>query len=197
MTKLGLLFLLCAVGCGDNGVPAGGEPDLSAAADLATSGGGGDLKMSNGGDMAYNPPLDAGPLSCGTGTCTTNQVCCAVRSDGGFSGASCTAANACGGNDLPIECRGPEYCGGKPCCLTLVNRMPQSILCTAAQTDCSPALDTTGSGKTRLCHTSADCTAGAPTTGFPDCCSGMQGGVQQQFCFNKGFTSFVPGITCP
>ena len=192
-------------GCGSNptspaddgGSGGGGGSDLAVITDSSVApvdqAGGGPTDLT-----VYNPPSDAGAFTCGNDNCNLQtQVCCVtLPNDTGVGGGGACATKGQCTNGLPVSCGGPENCGGKPCCLTLVSKTPKDISCVAAQTDCVPNLDLTASGKTRLCHVDADCTAGASGTMYPDCCSGMQGGVEQHFCFNKGFAG-VFNFKCP
>jgi hypothetical protein len=138
--------------------------------------------------MTYVPWVDGGPFMCGATTCGPGTTCCVRMGDGG---TTATCETSCAG--LTVECQGPQHCGGNPCCLTLSSQMPQSIACTNAQTACPPNLDVMGNGMTRLCNVDGDCTAGASSTSYPDCCTVNN----QRFCFNKQFVGFVPGATCP
>ena len=204
LVTLASLALVIA-GCGSDPISTtpdaggGGTTDLSGNAVVDAAGGSQDLShMTAPPDLiGYSPPSDGGTLMCGTQSCTpATQVCCVKVADGGMGGSgSCVASGACTGG-LPVQCAGTEYCGGNPCCLALSNKMPTGISCETAQTGCVPNIDLSGNGKTRLCHTSADCIAGAPSnTNFKDCCTGSFGGVSQQFCFNSLLAGAI-GATC-
>jgi hypothetical protein len=76
---------------------------------------------------------------------------------------------------------------------------PQSVTCTAAPSACPNNLGLMG-GSTRLCHTSADCTAANPNTMFGDCCVTSYNGQPFEFCFSQQYAqiamNFGVTITC-
>jgi hypothetical protein len=196
------IFAVLIVGCGSDPIATtdgggGGNDGPAVVADLSGSG---SVDQAPGGPpdlTTYVPPTDGGKFTCGTESCNpATQVCCVkLPNDAGVGGGgSCVATGQCS-SGLPVQCGGPEFCGGKPCCLTLANKMPKDITCSAAQTDCAPNIDLSGSGKTRLCHVDTDCTAGAANTAYPNCCKGTQGGVEQHFCFSKAF-AMIAGFDC-
>jgi hypothetical protein len=195
MKKTWLVLAVLMAGCGND---SGTTPDLGA-------GEGGDLAAPTGGDLAatvhdmtpprdlfYIPSTDGGPFKCGSQVCGAGTMCCI-----GASGASCETS--CGDAGLPVQCSGPEFCGGNPCCVTLENRVPKGVFCTSAQTDCVPGFDSMFmNGMTRACHGDIDCTAGAAGTQAGSCCTASLGGMSQQICFNKTLASFTQGaINCP
>jgi hypothetical protein len=137
----------------------------------------------------------SGPFMCGNMTCNGGTKCCVVGTGGG---ATATCTNNCQDGGLSVECRGPQHCGGNPCCATIMGMSASNIRCTTAPTQCPPDFNLqTQSGDTRLCNYDADCTNGAPSTTYKDCCTGTMQGQTQRFCFDKSFAAFVPGLTCP
>ena len=108
----------------------------------------------------------------------------------------------CMAGNLKIACDGPAQCGGNPCCLTVKNLLggptPQDIVCGMGPTDCAPALDLLAQKLiSRRCAMDADCTAGAPMTQLPTCCTGAFGGQSIRFCASAFIAGLAMGkITC-
>jgi hypothetical protein len=123
-------------------------------------------------------------MSCGAGT-----VCC-------VTGTTPACAASCP-SGFVAQCRGPENCGGNPCCINVTAGWKvHDVSCTTALTDCPPMIDlTAGSGQNRACHTDGDCTVGAPKTNLPNCCTNTM--TAQHVCFNAGAVGFIQGFTCP
>jgi hypothetical protein len=142
------------------------------------------------GDLAYAPLVDGGGFKCGTASCGGGNVCCVV-------GTTPMCQSSCPDGGFVAQCRGPQDCGGNPCCVTLQNNYSiHDVSCAHAQTDCVPSVDTTtGSGQDRACNVDGDCTAGAPGTNLPNCCTNSSTG--QHVCFNRLALVLVPGFTCP
>jgi hypothetical protein len=187
-------FALLLAGCSSSGGGTGTSP-----ANPTTVPSGGAVDLGAGADFSSSKQPESGGLACGSATCAPTQVCCVSVADGGVAtGEACAAPGSCTGG-YPIQCRGPEQCGGNPCCLNINTGAPTGISCTSAATECKPALDVfTRTGKTRLCHVDADCTAGAQGTILNACCTGKQGGLTQQFCFSKTLADLSMGaVTCP
>ena len=189
-----VLFLFLAA-CGSSGIAPNGNPDDGTSSD---GGGGGDASVDMAmplTDMAmYQPPTDAAGLMCGMNPpCTGNNICC-VKAVGDGGTANCAAA--CPGG-VQIQCVGPGNCGGDPCCLTIANMAPQSILCGKTPKSCVPNFNASGSGMTRLCSVDGDCTAGGVMTMYNQCCHYTQGQMTK-ICFNASFVAFTQGqIACP
>ena len=190
---------MCALliaGCGgDNGTAdsGGGGQDLSASAQDLTTGGQPDLTSKPLTDMAYTPSTDGGPFTCGgAGNCAAQGKMCCVSA----GGPACMTSCADGG--FPVQCSGPEFCGGDPCCVTVTNGSPTSVACTTDPKACMPNFNfSTFSGMTRACHADVDCTAGGITTNYPDCCT-VTGSNGQRICFNKAVAAGSMGrLTCP
>jgi len=181
------LVLLAACGGGASG-PDGAAADLSIPAPAR------DLAMAL---PDLRQPVDLAGFSCGTQSCGPGTFCCVTQGPGVPQG-SCAASCADGG--VPVQCRTPADCSGNPCCLTLKNNNPESVLCGHGASDCDTMFSGSGSsasGTTRLCRNGADCTAGIPNTNFPDCCTTMRQGISQQFCFNAQLVGLTTGVTCP
>ncbi|HZS38424.1 MAG TPA: hypothetical protein VFF06_16430 [Polyangia bacterium] len=189
--KTALCALVLAAGCGSSNPTftddAGNTLDLSQNMSLP--------------DLSQPPSDLAGAFVCGSqGVCMGGTVCCVSAGAGGQPSGVCQAS--CGDAGVPVSCRGPDNCGGDPCCVTIANNVPQSVACTSAPTACPTMYTFSGSmissGQTRLCHTNNDCTSGLSNTQYPDCCTAMMGGVTQQFCFSAGLASLSGGkVTCP
>jgi hypothetical protein len=109
-------------------------------------------------------------------------------------------ASSCPDGGFTAECKGPENCGGDPCCITIGSGFNvQSVACATSASGCAPAINAaTQSGTDRACHVDADCIAGLPTMPapqLPDCCT--NGATGQHVCFNKSLLGVVQGWTCP
>jgi hypothetical protein len=190
-----VLWVLLLVGCGSGNTIM--NPDDG-------GGGGNDQSMMSMPDFSTPPDL-AGAFVCGTmGVCGSGNICCVFATTGGQASGACVPNGSCMGDmGVPVECRAPANCGGNPCCVTIANGVPSNVSCTTSMTACQIMYTFGGStgimsGTTRLCTAGADCTAGEPTTQYPDCCSAMMGGVTQQFCFAKNLAALSGGkVTCP
>jgi len=196
---LGTMFSLAA--CGSDAL---GTDDQGVSLDMTGTAGdmaGRDFAVKPSGDMAYHLRQDGGPLLCGANACSGTDKCCiSTQVDGGNAGAtSCEAT--CPSGDIQVDCRGPSQCGGNPCCVGIgASGSASNVTCTSSLSDCKPTIDIgTKRGTTRLCEIDADCSAGAPGSQLPDCCTGMVMGQTQHICFNKAYLAFIPGIpiTCP
>lgn len=189
---LALVFVF-VLGCGSSPTPAGTGDDMSFSNAL------GDLlrpapsDLVSGADIAYNPPTDGGPFQCGNVSCGNGTRCCV------FNGAP-MCATSCPDGGFTAECKGPENCGGNPCCITIGSGFQvQSVTCTMHPTDCPPMVSaTTQSGMDRACRVDGDCTSGVMNASLPDCCTNKM--TSQKTCFNKGYLA-VPAIaaqwSCP
>jgi hypothetical protein len=148
-----------------------------------------------GADLVPVYDLSGPHFPCGsTPFCLPGTKCC-VTANVPACTASCTGG-------MPVECRGPDYCGGNPCCLTLDHNQPTSVVCTDNASACPENFTlnsgTQVSGTTRLCNLDGDCSAGLASTTYPDCCTAQMGALSQKICFNKGYVSLTGGtITCP
>jgi hypothetical protein len=111
------------------------------------------------------------------------------------TGTTPACATSCGDGGFVAQCSGPENCGGNPCCITTVKFAVHDVSCGTSASSCSPSVDAMGTGQDRACHVSADCTASAPGTNLPDCCTNTT--TMQHVCFNKGLVGVVMGFTCP
>jgi len=165
-------ILVC--GCGGDNPPGGGD-----------GGNGGDGNQSMPVDLM--PPGDA--FLCGTAWCTGGTVCC-------VTGMTPTCSTSCADGGFVAQCKGPEHCGGNPCCITVSSGFTvHDVTCGTAPTDCPPNINAqTGAGQDRACHVDGDCTSGAPNTNLPDCCTNTS--TQQHICFNKQLVGVVSGFTC-
>jgi hypothetical protein len=183
-------LVLCATGCDTSDAPPSSVLDLlpAPAPDLAPASTSSDLAMASG-DLAYTPPAGQ-PFVCDTMTCGSGTVCC-------VTGTTPACVGSCPSGSFVAQCRGPENCGGNPCCINVsAGWKVHDVTCSAALTDCPPAIDlTTGSGQNRACHVDADCTVGAPKTTLSNCCTNTTTG--QHVCFNAGAVGFIQGFTCP
>jgi hypothetical protein len=184
-----------AINAGDGG---GSHPDLSMAVkppDLAAPIP--DLTMSPIVDMARPIPTDDGGPMCGPMTCQKGDVCCVTRTMGQLSG-SCMSS--CPDAAFTVQCDGPENCGGNPCCVSVAfmgfTPVFNDISCSQSPMDCQPVFNLGMNGQTRLCHTNADCTNGAPNSGANTCCTATFMGVTSQLCLPAQAAGFM-GITCP
>jgi len=180
-----LVVLLACAGCG------------SAGPMLVGSDGGDDAALGDGGapDLACLPGASSAMVACGSSSCSTGgQVCCYASSTGGGSCSSCCASGSSG-----VQCTSPNDCGGKPCCLELVQSQPTIAYCVATQDACPSGLSVGSlaglTGRTRMCNIDADCTVGAVDSPLKSCCTSHYFGMTQKICFTKSSTA--PGITCP
>jgi hypothetical protein len=181
--KVALALVLLAAACGSSG-----STDGDGGADLAAVVGGDDLAV-------YTPARDAGPLECGAaGVCSGTTSCCIATPPDGGAIPGCVSGACTGG--FPVSCAGPGYCGGKPCCLQLLNTMATSVSCSAAPTDCSPTINISGTGMTRVCDHDGDCTDGASSTQFGECCHLTANNYK--ICFSSVYVGVTMGaIACP
>ncbi len=192
---LALVLALSAAACG-NSSPGGGNGGSGG------TGGGGGSGMGGGGgtgggpaDLAIGPDLANG-FVCGSATCGPSQKCCVLNSQP-------TCSSSCPDGGFEAQCKGPDNCGGNPCCITIGSGFtPQGVICTTSPSACVPSVSLqTQSGMDRACHVDADCTSGVPTNPppqLPDCCTNTM--TMQHVCFNKSYLS-VPAIknswSCP
>jgi hypothetical protein len=180
----------------DQSVGSGGDDLSQASQDLSVSG---DLAMPAQPDLAMPQDLSGidlmGVFVCGSNLCSSTQTCCVTAANGMFSGACTTGSCPDGG--VPVACEHPQDCKGDPCCMNVANGSPTDVACTTSMSACVPNINIgTQSGPTRLCNTSADCTAGPVTTNDPDCCTYVKYGVHM--CFNKTVAGLSGGkFTCP
>lgn len=197
---------LFAAGCGSGGLSTGGGSDLAVAPDLARAP---DLAtppdmaspppvadLAVPSDLSQTPPYDAAGVACGMQTCGGKQKCC-VMLKGMMAMPMCM--DSCPDGDFTVACDGPEDCKGNPCCVSINNAMIDGAgaQCTMQPDSCPPKVDIQSrSGMDRLCHIDADCTAGAPNTQLPSCCTLMQNGNAAHVCLSKIFAQFL-GATCP
>lgn len=200
---LSCLALLVA-GCGGGGSGLYTEkPDLTPARDLSVA-----PDLAQPPDLAVPPDLamplqdlrqppvgDAAGVVCGNMTCGKGLKCC-VEVQGMGAMAKCLAG--CPDGNFPVACDGPEDCGGNPCCVDVKGAMLSAgAVCTAKPSECVPQLQLqTQSGRSRLCHVNADCTAGVANSELPLCCRVQQGGQQVQVCLNQLIAGFI-GAACP
>ncbi len=195
-----LATLALVAGCGgDEGITNTGDmstvPDMAKTTpppDIAVPP---DLAMPPPADMAYNPPKDADGVGCGNMQCQVGEVCC-VSVNGMQAMTMC--AQSCPDGGVAVTCDGPEDCMGNPCCAKLSGGGLGGVMCTMAQNACPPQFDIQQMmGQTRLCHVDGDCTAGAPNTNLPLCCTVKdQNGNAAHICLNKQFAAFAGG-SCP
>jgi hypothetical protein len=120
--------------------------------------------------------------------CTGGMQCCVVN-------AQPTCVSSCPDGGFTVQCRGPQNCGGNPCCVTTVGFVPQLVVCTTHPTDCQPNVAISGDGMDRGCNVDSDCTSGVSNPSLPDCCTNTM--TMQKVCFNKGLLGVVSGWTCP
>ena len=186
---MGALF----TGCGSNNGSNDGstpQPDLSGSAQDLTSSPQPDLTASPKVDMAYTPSTDGGAFMCGgAGNCAAQGKTCCVNQ----SGASCQTS--CGDAGFPVQCSGPEFCGGDPCCATVTGTTIQSVACTTSPSACVPMFSAQSS-MTRVCHADIDCTAGGITTNYKTCCT--ISGTPERICASAIIAAASGGqLTCP
>lgn len=182
-------MLVCAavIGCGDGGGGSGGGGGGGSGGSGGGSGTGGNGTPA---DMAQPADL-AGAFMCGSTFCPPSQKCC-------VNGMTPTCADSCATDGgFVAECKGPENCGGNPCCITIGSGFTvQSVMCTTSASACPPMVNVqTQSGMDRACKVDADCTAGVAMPQLPDCCTNTQ--TAQKVCFSKTYLQFVQGWTCP
>ncbi|MDB4965437.1 MAG: hypothetical protein JWN44_1126 [Myxococcales bacterium] len=185
------MFCAAVLGCGDGGGGSGGGGS-------GGTGGGGSGGTGGGGGTGGNGVVDmaqpqdlANAFMCGSTYCPPNQKCC-------VNGMTPTCATSCPGDGgFVAECKGPENCGGNPCCITIGSGfMIQDVVCTTSPSACPPMVNVqTQSGMDRACKVDTDCTAGVSMPSLPDCCTNTM--TAQKVCFNKSYTQFVQGWTCP
>lgn len=142
---------------------AGGSGPFDAGGSPGTDAGGSTGTDAGGGGSAAGADPRPGYVGCGDTSCMTPQVCCV-----GLSGAMCTASSGCsGGFSAAGTCDGPEDCGGgEACCVHFGMFDPMNGAFCRAGGGCP-------SGDNQLCHTNADCGAGATCVA----CTPPTGGV--------------------
>lgn len=136
--------------------------------------------------------VDSDGVACGNTTCAPGLLCCANVSD---AGASFECAAQCPDGGVPMECDGPEDCGGGQCCVQInvgTGTLPNCPIDTAGATckaDCPTQIPMScpAQGQGQLCHTSNDCFD--PQN--PSCCTFAQGGVSATFCVNALLSQFA------
>jgi hypothetical protein len=182
--RIAFALVLAAAACGSSS-PGGGAGGTG-----GTGGGGSTGTGGNGAaDMAVGPDMTT-TLQCGNLTCHGTEKCCAV-------GTSAMCMPSCPDGGFQASCTSPSDCGGNPCCITIGSGFQvQGVMCTNAPSACPPTVNLqTQSGMDRACKVDADCTSGVQNSMLPDCCTNTQ--TMQKVCFNKSYTQFIQGWTCP
>jgi hypothetical protein len=182
-----LTFVFAAVGCGSSSGPGGGNGGNG-----GNGGGAADMAIPVV-DLAPPPPDLTNAFMCGSTTCGPGQQCCVTN-------ATPMCATSCPDGGFTAECKGPENCGGNPCCITIGNGFQvKSVACTQAASACPPMIMLqTQSGQDRACKVDADCTSGVAMPQLPDCCTNKM--TMQHVCFNKTYLQIpqvAMGWTCP
>lgn len=159
------VLTIALAGCDDSsgGPDAGGGitimRDSGSGPAPGTDGGGGitfdagGLTLTDGGGTTTPPdtPPGMGSIDCMGMTCDGATQQCCVNVTGMSATGECVArTDTCAGT--PVDCDGPEDCGGDPCCLSFAGG-GGSAACTPG--GCGGG---GGFGSLELCHAPTDCT---------------------------------------
>jgi len=115
-----------------------------------SNGGGGSGNASTGGGGSGMGGSATVLVDCGASTCdvASNAACCV---DLDTEDATCPADGKCAGNDVKVECDGPEDCPGEICCATTKGGDYDKVRCKGS---CS------GGNDNIVCHVGDDAPCG-------------------------------------